>query len=149
MTDAKKRPSDVWSEEERAAMQEASRERKRSARRDPATERAEGERDVLAAIARMPEHDRMIAERLHAIITAADPELWTKTWYGSPAYYRGAGLICYFQETAKFKTRYITLGFSDKAHLDEGNVWPVVYAVLELTPADEERIAALVKQAVS
>jgi hypothetical protein len=148
MTDTKQ-SSNVWTKEERAAMREATHERKRSARRDPVTEQADGLRDVLAAIARMPEHDRMIAERLHAIITAADPELWTKTWYGSPAYYRGSGLICYFQETTKFKARYIVLGFSDKAHLDDGNVWPVVYAVNELTAADEERIAALVRKAVS
>ncbi len=139
----------VWSKEERAAIQEYARERKRSARRDPAAERTAGEQDVLAKIAGLPDHDRSIASRLHAVIMAADPELWPRTWYGSPAYYRNGNLICFFQETAKFKTRYISLGFSDKAHLDDGTMWPVSYALMELTPADEERIAALVKKAVS
>ena len=138
----------VWSEDERAAMQEATRERKRQARRDPATDRAAGEAEVLAKIASLPDRDRVIAERLHAVITSAAPALAPRTWYGSPAYYLDGTLICFFQETAKFKTRYVALGFSDKAHLDEGNVWPVGYAVMQLTPTDEERIAALVKQAM-
>ena len=141
--------ADVWSEEERAAMQEATRERKRHARRDPAADRAAGQAEVLEKIASLSDHDRVIAERLHAVITTAAPDLPPRTWYGSPAYYLDGTLICYFQETAKFKTRYVALGFSDKAHLDDGHVWPVGYAVMELTRADEERIGALVKQAVS
>ena len=145
---SKSATTNVWSEEERAAMQEATRERKRHARRDPGADRAAGEQEVLDKIASLADHDRAIAERLHAVITAAVPDLAPRTWYGSPAYYLDGTLICFFQETAKFKTRYVALGFSDKAHLDEGNVWPVGYAVLELTPADEERIGALVKQAV-
>jgi hypothetical protein len=155
MTDAKttaqgtRSAANVWTDDERAAMQEATRERKRHARRDPAAERAAGEQEVLEKIASLADHDRAIAERLHAVITAAAPDLAPRTWYGSPAYYLDGTLICFFQETAKFKTRYVSLGFSDKAHLDEGNVWPVGYAVLALTRADEERIAALVKQAVS
>jgi len=139
----------VWTDEEQAAIQSTARERKRTTHRDPAAERAEGEEDVRAAIARMPEHDRVIANRLHTIIMAADPELWSKTWYGSPAYYRNGQLICFFQETSKFKTRYIALGFGDKAHLDDGTMWPVGYALMELTPADEARITALVTKAVS
>ena len=99
-------------------------------------------------IAQFDERDRAMAERLHAIIKATAPELSSRTWYGSPAYYRDGDLICFFQERAKFKSRYATLGFSDKAHLDDGAVWPVVYALMELTPADEERIAVLVKKAL-
>jgi uncharacterized protein YdhG (YjbR/CyaY superfamily) len=143
-----RKADNVWSEEERAAIQEYARERKRTARRDPAAERAAGEQDVLAKIASLDEPDRAMAERLHAIVKATAPELSSRTWYGSPAYYRDGGLICYFQERAKFKARYATLGFSDKAHLDDGTMWPVVYALTELTPAVEERIAALVKRAL-
>jgi uncharacterized protein YdhG (YjbR/CyaY superfamily) len=138
----------VWSEEERAAIQEYARERKRSARRDPAAERAAGEQDVLAKIASLDEPDRSMAERVHEIVKASAPELWSRTWYGSPAYYRDATLICFFQERAKFKVRYATLGFSDKAHLDDGEMWPSAYALTEMTADVEARIAALVKKAV-
>jgi hypothetical protein len=156
MTDEKravKRPGarkadNVWSEEERTAMREYARERKRIARRDPAAERAAGEQDVLAKIASLDEPDRTMAGRFHAIVKATAPELSSRTWYGSPAYYRDGSLICYFQERAKFKARYATLGFSDKAHLDDGAMWPIVYALPELTQADEKRIAALVKKAL-
>jgi uncharacterized protein YdhG (YjbR/CyaY superfamily) len=156
MTDEKKTPrrpssrkaDNVWSEEERAAMQEYARERKRAARRDPAAERAAGEQDVLAKIASLDEPDRAMAERLHAIVKATAPELSSRTWYGSPAYYRDGNLICYFQERAKFKARYATLGFSDKAHLDDGTMWPIVYALMELTPVVEARIVELVKKAL-
>ncbi len=138
---------DVWSDEERAAMRETARERRAASRRRSAPDRSEGEQEVLAAIARMPERDRVMAERLHEVITAAGPDLWPRTWYGSPAYYGNGNLICFFQETAKFKTRYIALGFSDKAHLDDGAMWPVGYALLELTPEVEARIAELVRRA--
>jgi len=138
----------VFSEEERAAMQETLRERKKAAKLSPEEARAAGEADVLAKIAQLDEPDRAMAERFHAIVKASAPELSSRTWYGSPAYYRDGSLICYFQERAKFKSRYATLGFSDKAHLDDGAIWPVVYALMELTPENEERIAALVKKAL-
>jgi uncharacterized protein YdhG (YjbR/CyaY superfamily) len=145
---AAKTSGNVFSEEERAAMQETIRERKKAAKLSPEEARAAGEADVLAKIAQLDEPDRAMAERFHAIVKATAPELSSRTWYGSPAYYRDATLICYFQERAKFKSRYATLGFSDKAHLDDGAIWPVVYALMELTPADEERIAVLVKRAM-
>ncbi len=148
-TTTKPSPDNVWSEEERAAIEATARERKAAARRGKAPDRAEGEQDVLAAIARMPDDDRVLAERLHAVITAAAPDLWPRTWYGSPAYYRDGGLIVFFQEKAKFKVRYIALGFSDKAHLDDGSMWPTGFAVLEMTPEVEQRIADLVRKAVS
>jgi uncharacterized protein YdhG (YjbR/CyaY superfamily) len=139
----------IWSDEERAAMREATRERRVASRRSPAEEREAGEADVLAKIASLDEPDRTMATRVHAIVQSVAPDLAPRTWYGSPAYYKNGSLICYFQERAKFKARYATLGFSDKAPLDDGAVWPVVYALMELTPADEARIAALVKKAVS
>ena len=127
------------------------RERKAEARRDPRAkkDKADGERDVLAKIAEMAEPDRAMAERLHAIIKASAPELSSRTWYGMPAYARDGNVVCFFQERAKFKARYATLGFSDKANLDEGAMWPTSYALTELTAADEARIGALVKKAVS
>jgi uncharacterized protein YdhG (YjbR/CyaY superfamily) len=143
-----KTSGNVFSDDERAAMQETIRERKKAAKLSLEEARAAGEADVLAKIAQFDERDRAMAERLHAIIKATAPELSSRTWYGSPAYYRDGDLICFFQERAKFKSRYATLGFSDKAHLDDGAVWPVVYALMELTPADEERIAVLVKKAL-
>ncbi len=141
--------SKVWSEEERAAMQEAARERKAASRRSPADERAAGEADVQAKIAEMSEPDRSMAKRIHEIVLATAPDLVPRTWYGMPAYSRDGNVLCFFQERAKFKSRYCTLGFSDKAHLDEGAMWPNSYALMELTPADEARIQALVKKAVS
>jgi uncharacterized protein YdhG (YjbR/CyaY superfamily) len=152
-TSAKRTAVDVTSKgftaEERAAMQERARELKASARRGPRADEADGESDVLAKIAEMPEHDRAMAERLHAIIKASAPALSPRTWYGQPAYARDGNVVCFFQSAQKFKTRYATLGFSDKAHLDEGAMWPTSYALTELTAADEARIAALVKKAVS
>jgi hypothetical protein len=145
---AGRKSDNVWSEEERAAIQEYTRERKRTARRDPATERAAGEQDVLAKIASLDEPDRIMAQRIHAIVKSTAPELSSRTWYGSPAYYRDGSLICFFQERAKFKVRYATLGFSDRAHLDDGTMWPSAYALTELTQADEKRIAALVRKAL-
>jgi len=133
-----------FSEDERAAMQERARELKSSRAK---TEDGEGE--VLAKIAEMPEADRAMAERLHAIIKAAAPGLTPRTWYGMPAYARDGDVVCYFQSAHKFKARYATLGFSDKAKLDEGAMWPAAYALRELTAADEARIVELVKRAVN
>jgi uncharacterized protein YdhG (YjbR/CyaY superfamily) len=137
------RASGGFTDEERAAM----RERAREARRGAAA--ADGEREVLAKIAELPEADRVMAERLHAIIKANAPTLSPRTWYGMPAYAREGKVICFFQSAQKFKTRYATLGFSDAANLDQGNMWPVAFALSQLTAAEEERIAALVKEAVS
>ena len=125
--------------EERAAMKERARELKAEA----------SESDVLAKIAEMPEPDRSIGKRLHAIIKANAPALSPKTWYGMPAYAKDGKVVCYFQSAQKFKSRYATLGFSDAANLDEGAMWPTSFALTELTAADEARIAALVKQAVN
>ncbi len=109
----------------------------------------DGEAAVLKAIADMPEPDRTMGEKLHAIITANAPALMPRTWYGMPAYSNGNKIICYFRSTKKFGERYMTLGFNDAAKLDEGNLWPIVYALTELTPAEEAKIAALMKKAVS
>jgi hypothetical protein len=129
--------------EEKAAMRQRAKEQKAEA------SKAEGERDVLAAIAAMAESDRAMAERLHAIITGSAPALSAKTWYGMPAYAKDDKIVCFFQPAKKFKTRYATLGFNDVARLDDGAMWPVAFALKELTAADEARVAALVKQAVS
>jgi uncharacterized protein YdhG (YjbR/CyaY superfamily) len=132
--------------EERAAMKERSRELKAAARRDK--DEADGERDVLAKIAEMPAADRAMARRLHAIIKASAPALTPRTWYGMPAYAKDGKVVCFFQSAQKFHTRYATLGFSDAANLDEGSMWPVAFALTELTAADEARISELVKKAV-
>ena len=131
--------SEGFTDEERAAMKQRAQELKAAA----------GERDVLAKIAEMPDPDRALAERLHALITASAPALAPRTWYGMPAYAKDSNVVCFFQSAQKFNTRYATLGFSDKANLDEGAMWPTAFALTELTEADEARIAALVKQAVS
>ncbi len=132
---------------ERAAMQQRAKELKAEARATKS--RADGERAVLAAIAEMPDGDRVLAERLHAIITASAPTLAPKTWYGMPAYANQDGkVVCYFQAASKFTTRYATLGFNDAAHLDDGTMWPTAFALTQLTAADEARISALVQQAV-
>ena len=138
-----------FTEEERAAIREYVKERKVEASRGPRAKEADGEADVLAKIAEMPERDRAMAERLHAIVKASAPALSPKTWYGMPAYAKNGNVVCFFQSSHKFKSRYATFGFSDKANLDEGAVWPVAFALKELTPAAEARIAALVKKAVS
>ena len=135
--------------EERAAMKEYVQERNAQARRGPRAKQADGESDVLAKIAAMPKPDRAMAERLHAIIKASAPALSPRTWYGMPAYAKEGNVVCFFQSAQKFKTRYATFGFSDKANLDEGTVWPVAFALKELTASAEARIAALVKKAVS
>ena len=129
--------------EERAAMRERVQEQKAAA------SKADGERDVLEKIAAMPASDRAMAERLHAIITASAPVLSPRTWYGMPAYAKDGQIVCFFQSAEKFKSRYATLGFSDKANLDEGAIWPTSFALKELTAAEEAKIAALVKKAVS
>jgi uncharacterized protein YdhG (YjbR/CyaY superfamily) len=135
--------------EERAAMKERAQELKAAARRGPRAGKADGESAVLAKIAEMPEPDRAMAERLHAIIKASAPALSPRTWYGMPAYAKDGKVVCFFQSAQKFKTRYATFGFSDKANLDEGAMWPTAFALKELTAADETRIGALVKKAVS
>ena len=135
--------------EERAAMRERAQELKAAARRGPRAGKADGESDMLAKIAEMPEPDRAMAERLHAIIKASAPALSPRTWYGMPAYAKDGKVVCFFQSAQKFKTRYATFGFSDKANLDEGAMWPTALALKELTAADEARIGALVKKAVS
>ena len=137
-----------FSDEERAAMRERARELRAGARRGPRAGKADGESDVLAKIAEMPEPDRVMAERLHAVITASAPALSPRTWYGMPAYAKDGNVVCFFQSAQKFKTRYATFGFSDKANLDQGAMWPTAFALTKLTPADEKKIAALVKKAV-
>jgi len=141
--------SEGFTAEERAAMKERARELKGEARRGPRADKADGENAVLAKIAEMPEPDRIKGERLHAIIKASAPTLAPRLWYGMPAYARDGKVVCFFQSAQKFKTRYATFGFSDKANLDEGAMWPTAFALTDLTAADEARIAALVKQAVS
>lgn len=135
-----------FTEDERGAMKERAKELKSTSRRGT---KADTEPEVLAKIAEMSDSDRAIAERLHAVIKANAPELTAKLWYGMPAYARDGKVLCFFQCAAKFKTRYATLGFSDEANLDDGTMWAAYFALTELTPADEERIGALVKQAVS
>jgi uncharacterized protein YdhG (YjbR/CyaY superfamily) len=139
---------DGFSDEERAAMKERAQELKAATRRGPRATKADGESDVLAKIAEMPEPDRAMAGRLHAIIKASAPALSPKTWYGMPAYAQDGKVVCFFQSAHKFKTRYATFGFSDEANLDEGAMWPTYFALKELTTAEEARIAALVKKAV-
>jgi hypothetical protein len=131
-------------------MREHARELKAEARRGASSkkDKSDGEADVLAKIAEMPEPDRSMAMRLHAIIKAGAPALSPTTWYGMPAYARDGNVVCFFQSAQKFKTRYATFGFSDKANLDEGALWPTAFALKELTAAEEARIAALVKKAV-
>ena len=138
-----------FTDEERVAMKERAQELKAEARRGPRAKKAVGEGDVLARIAEMPEPDRIMAERLHAVIKASAPALSPRTWYGMPAYAKDGDVICFFQSAHKFKARYATFGFSDKANLDEGTTWPVAFALKELTAADEVRIGALVKKAAS
>ncbi len=142
-TSTTSKQSKGFTAEERAAMRERAKELKAAANR------ADGEKDVLAKIAEMQEPDRVIAERIHAIVTATAPDLTPRTWYGMPAYGMDDKVVCHFRDAQKFKTRYATFGFSDKANLDHGAMWPTDFAIRELTPEVEERIAALVKSAVS
>jgi uncharacterized protein YdhG (YjbR/CyaY superfamily) len=137
-----------FTDEERAAMRDRVQELKAAARPDPHAGEAGEESDVLAKIAAMPAPDRTMGERLHAIIKFSAPGLSPKLWYGMPAYAKDGKVVCFFQAAQKFKTRYATLGFSDKASLDEGHMWPTAFALKELTGAEEARIGALVKKAV-
>ena len=137
-----------FTDEERAAMKERVQELKADARRGASAGKTDGESEVLAKIAAMPEPDRALGERLHAIIKANAPGLTPRLWYGMPAYAREGKVVCFFQSAQKFNTRYATLGFNDTAHLDDGAMWPVAFALKELTPAEEARIGALVKKAV-
>lgn len=139
----------VFSDVEMAAMREAAQERKRASRRDPAAEREEGERDVLEKIAEMAQADRVMAERIHAIMKETAPVLVPRTWYGMPAYAKEGKVICFFKAASKYEERYATFGFNTAAQLDEGNMWPTSWALTKLTPAHEKKIAALVKKAVS
>jgi uncharacterized protein YdhG (YjbR/CyaY superfamily) len=138
-----------FTDEERVAMKERLQELKAEGRRGPRADKADGESAVLAQIAAMPGPDRALGERLHAIIKANAPSLSPRLWYGMPAYAKDGKVVCFFQSSAKFKTRYATFGFQHDAKLDEGAMWPVAFALTELTAAEEARIAALVKKAVS
>jgi uncharacterized protein YdhG (YjbR/CyaY superfamily) len=133
-----------FTDEERGAMKDRAQELK-----TPRTDKADQERAVLAKLAELPQPDRAMGERLHAIITANAPDLSPRLWYGMPAYAKDGKVVCFFQSAQKFKSRYATLGFNDAAHLDHGTMWPTAFALTRLTAADEARIGALVKKAVS
>lgn len=143
---ASKQKSQGFTAEERAAMKERAKELKAEARADKS--KAEGASEVLAKIAELPEPERALAQRLHEIITANAPDLVPRLWYGMPAYAQTGKVVCFFQSAHKFNTRYASLGFSDAAHLDEGDMWPTAFALKELTAKEEAKISALVKQAV-
>ncbi len=145
-TTAINKKSKGFTDEERAAMKERAKELKAEARANK--NKAEGESDVLAKIAELPEPDRAMAKRLHEIVTASAPVLSPRTWYGMPAYAKDGKVVCFFQSAHKFKSRYATFGFSDEANLDEGAMWPTSFALKELTATEEARIGALVKRAV-
>ena len=147
MSQSAKKSTEGFTDDERAAMKERAKELKAEARANK--NRSEGEHALLAAIADMQEPDRAMAQRLHEIISANAPDLWPKTWYGMPAYARDGKVVCFFQSAQKFNARYATLGFNDAANLDDGAMWPTAFALTALTAADEERIAALVKKAVT
>jgi len=142
-----RKSENVWTDEERAAMQESARERKATSRRGKGDDRAEGEREIRDKIAEMPADDRAMAERIHALVTDAAPSLWPKTYYGMPAYAKDGKVICFFQPASKFKVRYSTFGFQPEARIDDGEMWPVAFAVTKLTAGVEARIAELVKKA--
>jgi uncharacterized protein YdhG (YjbR/CyaY superfamily) len=145
---AARNAANVWTDEERAAMQASARERKASSTRGSADERAEGERDVRAKIAEMPTADRVMGERIHELVTTTAPSLVPKTYYGMPAYARDGKVICFYKPASKFKVRYSTFEFQPDARLDDGEIWPVAFAVTELNPRSEGRIAELVKKAI-
>lgn len=147
MSQSAKKGTQGFTAEERAAMKERAKELKAEERANK--NRAEGEKDLLAKIAELPEPDRTMARRLHEVVTASAPVLAPKTWYGMPAYARDGKVVCFFTPASKFNSRYATFGFNDDANLDEGAMWPTSFALKELTAAEEERIGALVKKAVS
>jgi uncharacterized protein YdhG (YjbR/CyaY superfamily) len=140
--------SEGFTDEERAAMKERAKEQKAQARRGPRVDKADGESDVLAKIAEMPQPDRAMAERLHEIVKASAPALSPKTWYGMPAYAKDGKVLCFFQSAKKFNSRYATFSFSEKANLDEGAMWATSFALKELSATEEAKISALVKRAV-
>ncbi|MFF8280411.1 iron chaperone [Streptomyces lateritius] len=140
---------DGFTDDERDAMKERAKELKASTRRSPRAPKADTESEVLAKIAEMPEPDRVLAERVHALVKTAAPDLTPKLWYGMPAYAKNGKVLCFFQSAQKFKSRYATLGFSDPANLDEGTMWPTAYALTDLTPADESLITTLLKRATT
>ena len=148
-TTAKSKTYEGFTEEERDAMKQRAQELKASGRRGSRPGKADGASEVLAKIAEMQEPDRVMGERLHALITASASDLWPRLWYGMPAYAKGGKIVCHFQPAQKFKTRYPTLAFSDAANLDDGTMWPTSYALTELTAANEARITALVQKAAS
>jgi uncharacterized protein YdhG (YjbR/CyaY superfamily) len=148
-TTAKEAKAEGFTAEERAAMKERAKELRTAGRRGSRGGKADEESDVLEKIAEMPEADRVIAERLHAIVKANAPDLSPKLWYGMPAYAKGGKVVCFFQSADKFKSRYATFNFSDEANLDEGTLWPTSFGLTKLTAADEKKIGALVKKAVS
>jgi uncharacterized protein YdhG (YjbR/CyaY superfamily) len=139
----------IWTDEERAAMQASVKERKSSSKRSPAEERAEGEADIRAKLDEMPADDRAMGEQLHSLVTKAVPELMPRTYYGMPAYAKDGKTICFYKPKSKFKVRYSTFGFQPDAKLDDGDMWGTEFAVINLTPAVEARIADLVKKAAS
>jgi uncharacterized protein YdhG (YjbR/CyaY superfamily) len=149
MTDTQKpaKSAKLFSDAERDAMKERAKEQKAAARRGK--EEADGESDVLAKIAEMPASDRVMAERIHAVVKASAPALTPKTWYGMPAYAKDGKLVCFFKAADKFKTRYATFGFEEAANLDDGSMWATSWALTKLTDADEKKIAALVKKAAT
>ena len=146
---AARKTENVWSDVERAAMKESARERKAAARVNPADERAAGEAEIRAKIEDMPADDRATAERIHELVTKAAPSFVPRTYYGMPAYSKDGKVICFFQTKSKFKVRYSTFGFQPDASIDDGEMWPVAFAVTKLTPSAEARIVELVKKAAS
>ncbi|WP_327384198.1 iron chaperone [Streptomyces sp. NBC_01207] len=147
-TGAAEEQADGFTDEERDAIKQRAQELRAAGRRGPRAAKPDPEVEVLAKIAEMEDADRVLAERLHAVIRAAAPDLSPKLWYGMPAYAEAGKVLCFFQSAQKFKTRYATLGFSDPARLDEGTMWPTSYALTKLTPADETLIAELIKKAI-
>jgi uncharacterized protein YdhG (YjbR/CyaY superfamily) len=153
MTDTKKpakssgKKNDGFSDFERAAMKERAQELRKAAKAD--AKKADGEKDVLAAIAEMPESDRVMGKRIHEIVTTTAPDLWPRTWYGMPAYTRDGKVVCFFKGAGKYESRYATFGFEDAANLDDGSMWPTSYALTKLTKADEKKIEDMIKKAAS
>ena len=150
MTDTQQRKrteaTQTWTDDEKEAMKARAKEMKAEARRG--AEKADGEKDLLAKVAELPDSDRIIAERIHAVVMASAPELSPKTWYGMPAYAKDGKVVCFFKAASKFDTRYATFGFEEAAKIDDGAMWPTSFALTKLTAADEKKLAALVKKAV-